>query len=103
LSNIIKNRSVKELEIDKCLIEDPDVPLKRYNYSYVRDRLQIKYQQKVSLPTIINRAQKYGFCVKKRKGRIHDREVATHYVGELIQHDASHHLWSPPVPYYLPR
>jgi hypothetical protein len=88
---------VRELEIDKGLIEDPDVPLRRYNYSYVRDRLQNKYHQKVSLPTIINRAQKYGFWVKKRKGRIHDREVATHYVGELIQHDASHHLWSPPA------
>jgi hypothetical protein len=49
------------------------------------------------LPTIINRAQKYGFWVKKRKGPTHDREVVTHYVGELIQHDASHRLWSPPA------
>lgn len=93
----VEHNIIKELEIDKGLIEDPDVPLKRYNYSYVRDRLQSKYQQKVSLPTIINRAQKYGFWVKKRKGRTHDREVMTRYVGELIQHDASHHLWSPPA------
>jgi hypothetical protein len=97
LSTAVEHNIVRELEIDKGLIEDPDVPLRRYNYSYVRDRLQNKYHQKVSLPTIINRAQKYGFWVKKRKGRIHDREVATHYVGELIQHDASHHLWSPPA------
>jgi hypothetical protein len=97
LSPDVENNIVRELEIDKDLIEDPDVPLRRYNYSYVRDRLQNKYHQKVSLPTIINRAQQYGFWVKKRKGRIHAREVATHYVGELIQHDASHHLWSPPA------
>jgi len=25
----------------------------------------------------------------------HDREVVTNYVGELIQHDSSHHRWSP--------
>lgn len=93
----VEHNIVRELEIDKALIEDPDVPLRRYNYSYVRDRLQSKYHQKVSLPTIINRAQKYGFWVKKRKGRTHNREVMTRYVGELIQHDASHHLWSPPA------
>lgn len=97
ISPDVEHNIVKELEIDRDLIEDPDVPLRRYNYSYVRDRLQNKYHQKVSLPTIINRAQKYGFWVKKRKGRIHDREVMTRYVGELIQHDASHHLWSPPA------
>lgn len=28
-------------------------------------------------------------------GKKHDREVLTHYVGELVQHDTSHHLWSP--------
>jgi uncharacterized protein (UPF0216 family) len=61
ISPDVEHNIVKELEIDKGLIEDPDVPLKRYNYSYVRDRLQSKYHQKVSLPTIINRAQKYGF------------------------------------------
>jgi len=93
----VESNIVKELEIDKVLIEDPDVPLRRYNYSYVRDRLQSQYHQKVSVPTIINRAQKYGFWVKKRKGHIHDREVATRYAGELIQHDASFHLWSPPA------
>ena len=29
------------------------------------------------------------------KRRLHDREVLTRYVGELIQHDSSHHLWAP--------
>jgi hypothetical protein len=97
ISPDVEHNIVRELEIDKALIEDPDVPLRRYNYSYVRDRLQRKYHQKVSLPTIINRAQKYGFCVKRQKKHVHDREVVTRYVGELIQHDSSHHLWSPPA------
>ena len=70
-------------------------PLRRYNYSYVKDRLERQYHQKVSLPTIINRAKKHDFYLKKRERLIHDREVLTNYAGELIQHDSSHHLWSP--------
>ena len=38
LSPDVEHNIVRELEIDKDLIEDPDVPLRRYNYSYVRDR-----------------------------------------------------------------
>jgi hypothetical protein len=48
------------------------------------------------LPTIIDRAKKNDFSLpKKQKKTIHDREVLTHYIGELIQHDSSYHLWSP--------
>lgn len=86
---------IKELLIDKKLIEDENVPLRRYNYSYIKTRLETEYNQKVSLPTIINRAKKHGFYLKRRKMAIHDREVITNYVGELIQHDSSHHLFSP--------
>ena len=25
----------------------------------------------------------------------HDREVLTNYAGEIVQHDSSHHKWSP--------
>lgn len=49
----------------------------------------------VSLPTIINRAKKNGFYLGKPKKTSHDREVLTNYAGELIQHDSSHHLFSP--------
>ena len=95
--NIEKN-IIKELKIDKKLIDDRDVPLRRYNYSYIKDRLEKEYKQQVSLPTIINRAKKQGFYLKKKfKKTIHDREVITNYAGELIQHDSSHHLWSPPA------
>lgn len=86
---------MKELTIEKKLIEDSNVPLRSYNYSYIKDRLEKKYKQKVSLPTIINRAKKNDFYIKKPKRTAHDREVLTNYAGELIQHDSSHHKWSP--------
>jgi hypothetical protein len=95
---------IKELKVDKKLIENKDVPLRRYNYSYVKYQLENKYKQKVSLPTIIDRAKKYDFYLKKKpKKAIHDREVITNYTGELIQHDSSLHLFSPPakVKWYL--
>ena len=71
------------------------MPVRFYNYSYIRDLLLNKYQQKVSLPTIINRAKEYNFYCPKPERKAHDREVLTNYVGELIQHDSSHHKWSP--------
>lgn len=95
---------IKELKIDKKCIGNKDVPLRRYNYSYVKHRLEGKYKQIVSLPTIINRAKKHGFYLKKKpKKAVHDREVITNYAGELIQHDSSLHLFSPAakVKWYL--
>ncbi|MDZ7837655.1 MAG: hypothetical protein U5N58_06705 [Actinomycetota bacterium] len=86
---------MKELKIEKKLISNPQVPLRSYNYSYIKDRLASKYGQKVSTPTIINRAKKAGYYLKKSKRKAHDREVLTNYVGELIQHDSSHHKFSP--------
>ncbi len=93
---IIEKNIIKELKIDKKAIQNKDIPLRYYNYSYIKDRLKTKYKQKVSLPTIINRAKNNDFYIpKKRKKKIHDREVLTNYAGELIQHDSSHHLWAP--------
>ena len=91
----VETAILKELAIDKRLIEDRDVPLRRYNYSYIKDRLKREYHQRVSLPTIIDRAKKNGFYLKKPKRASHDHEVITRYAGELIQHDASYHLWAP--------
>jgi hypothetical protein len=92
----IEKNIIKELKIDKKAIQNKEIPLRYYNYSYVKDRLETKYKQKVSLPTIIDRARKNDFYLpKKRKKKIHDREVLTNYAGELIQHDSSHHLWAP--------
>jgi hypothetical protein len=103
LDPAIEKNILRELAIDKRAILNPAIPLKHYNYSYVRQRLQSKYRQKAALSTIINRAKKHDFWKKDRRRRIHDREVLTRYVGELIQHDSSIHLWAPAakVKWYL--
>jgi len=95
ISQDIEQNILKELSIEKEIIHNKEIPLKSYNYSYIRDRLRRTYHQKISLPTIIDRAKKHGFYLRKPKRTLHDREVLTRYVGELIQHDASHHLWAP--------
>ena len=94
LKDVEKN-ILKELATEKTLIENKDIPIRSYNYSYIKDQLEISHKQHVSLPTIIDRAKRNGFYLKKPKRSVHDREVLTHYAGELIQHDSSHHLWSP--------
>ena len=91
----IKENIIKELAIDKKAIENKDIPLYRYNYSYVQKRLRNVYKQTTALTTIINHAKANGFHLPKRnKPKAHDREVLTNNVGELIQHDASYHLWA---------
>ena len=98
ISESIEQNIIKELQIEKKLIQDKDIPLRQYNYSSIRDLLREKYYQKVSLSTIIDRAKKYDCYVKRKpKKDPHDREVLTNYVGEIIQHDSSYHLWSPPA------
>jgi hypothetical protein len=84
----------KELMLEKNLIDDSTLPISSYNYAAIRDRL-IKRDIKVSSPTIIARAKKLGCYRPHPKKKAHDREVVTTAVGALIQHDASHHKWSP--------
>jgi hypothetical protein len=91
----IERNMVKELKIEKNLIKNKDIPSKYYNYSYIKDLLEQKYGQKVSLPTIIDRAKRNNFYFSKPERKIHDREVLTNYPGELIQHDSSHHQFAP--------
>jgi hypothetical protein len=79
---------------EKGLVEDKRLPISSYNYSAVRDRLG-KDGMTVSLPTVIDRAKLLGCYKPPRKTKAHDREVVTATTGDLIQHDASHHLWSP--------
>lgn len=95
LDPAIEQNIVKELAIDQQAIRNPAIPLKAYNYSYVRTRLQTRYHQQVALSTLIARAKQHGFYLPRRPRKVHDREVLTRYVGELIQHDSSHHLWAP--------
>ncbi|MFW6113318.1 MAG: hypothetical protein ACOC78_00140 [Actinomycetota bacterium] len=79
---------------EKELIDNPALPITTYNYSAVRDRLAGQGIE-VSLPTIIDRAKGLGCHKPRKKKKAHEREVVTAAVGALIQHDASHHLWSP--------
>jgi hypothetical protein len=92
----IKDNIIKELVIDKKAIGNKDIPLYKYNYSYVQKRLKTKYKQSVALSTIIQYAKTNNLYLPKRKTpKAHDREVLTTHAGELIQHDASLHLWAP--------
>lgn len=91
-----RNHIIKELSIDQKAIQNKDIPLYRYNYSYVQKRLEKQYGQSAALSTIIQYAKDNGFYLPKRsKPKAHDREVLTTHAGELIQHDASYHLWAP--------
>ena len=98
ISESIEHNIIKELQIEKDMIKNTEIPLRHYNYSYIKDLLETKYNQKVSLPTIIDRAKKNDFYLKRKPRKAsHDREVLTNYIGEIIQHDSSYHLWSPPA------
>jgi len=84
-----------ELQREKALVEDQDLPISGYNYAALNDRLK-KDGIKVSSTTLIQRAIAQGcYIPKKRKTQRHDREVLTSTIGDLIQHDASLHKWSP--------
>jgi hypothetical protein len=83
-----------ELILDKGLIDDPSLPISDYNYSAIKDRLA-KHGIKISLSTIIGRAKRMGCYQPHPRKKVHDREVVTTAIGALIQHDASHHRWSP--------
>lgn len=86
---------IKQLETEKEMIKNKDIPIKFYNYSYIKDQILKEHQQKVSVTTIIKRAKENNFYIPRPQRKAHDREVITNYAGELIQHDSSHHLWAP--------
>jgi len=84
----------KELMLEKSLIDDSTLPITTYNYSAIRDRLANRGII-VALSTIIDRAKNWGCYQPQPKKKVHDREVVTTAIGALIQHDGSHHRWSP--------
>jgi hypothetical protein len=92
----IEKNILKELKSTKTFIDDKDIPITSYNYSFIKKDLEIRHHQKVAVSTIINHAKKYGFYISRSKGhKAHDREVITNQVGELTQHDSSFHRFSP--------
>ncbi|OGO16986.1 MAG: hypothetical protein A2Z14_02080 [Chloroflexi bacterium RBG_16_48_8] len=94
LSAEVESEIEKALLREKEIVENPDLPISGYNYSAIRDRLYKKGID-VSVTTIIDRAKKLDCHKPRRRRKIHDREVLTASIGALVQHDASHHLWSP--------
>lgn len=95
ISSDAEEKIIQELKAEQKLIENKNIPIKNYNYSAIKDLLEEKHAVTVSLPTIIQRAKDNDFYKKKIVKKIHDREVITNLIGELAQHDSSHHLWSP--------
>ena len=92
----IQENILNELAIDKKAIQNKNIPLYRYNYSYIQKRLERKHSQTAAVSTIISYAKANNFYIPRRsKPKAHDREVLTTHIGELIQHDASYHLWAP--------
>ena len=84
-----------ELQREKGLVENKELPISSYNYAALADRLK-KTGTQVSTTTIIKRAiQQDCYLPQKKKKQRHDREVLTAAAGDLIQHDASLHKWSP--------
>jgi len=61
---------MKELKIEKTLIDDPAMPVRFYNYSFIRDQIMKKCRLEVSVPTIIDRAKKGAFISGNREENI---------------------------------
>jgi hypothetical protein len=94
LTRRVERAIEKELREEKGLIDDLELPITTYNYSALRDRLR-EQGMKVALSTLIERAKEKGYYQDHPRRASHDREVLTTCTGALIQHDASHHRWSP--------
>ena len=95
LSTAVEEKIRGELQREKALVENKELPISSYNYAALNDRLK-KAGVKVSTTTIIKRAIQQGcYLPKRKKKELHDREVITSAIGDLIQHDASLHKWSP--------
>lgn len=87
---------MEELEKEKSIIENRDICVDTYNYSAVCEEVVKQTGQRLSVPSVINRAKTWGYYKKdKPPKKVHDREISTDAVGMLMQYDASIHLWSP--------
>jgi hypothetical protein len=61
---------LEELAEEKRLIDDKDTPVRFYNYSYVKNRLEEKYEMNISLPSIIGRAKKTDITKSVHRGNL---------------------------------
>ena len=42
ISQSIERNIIKELQVEKSLIDNPEIPLRHYNYSYIKDILETR-------------------------------------------------------------
>lgn len=61
----------KEVQVGKALIEDKNVPLRRYNYGYARDRLWKTYGHTASPPNVNARARRTASPCRSQRRRPH--------------------------------
>ena len=94
LTEATEHQIKQELLRDKALVDDQQLPIHDYNYAALVDRLKQQGIQ-VSTTTVIKRAKLLKCYQPKKKRKTHDQEVLTTSIGDLIQHDASLHKWSP--------
>lgn len=86
----------RELLKEQSLILNKDMPVRTYNYAAVRDEVAKRSGRNISAEVVRGRAHTWGFEVSRPKDkRKHDWTVLTSAPGQLLQHDASTHLWSP--------
>lgn len=86
----------QELAKEQQLIKNPAIALDHYNYQAVRDAVVEQTGTLVSAQTVRNRAKALGYYLPRTLAKTkHVRVVLTTATGLLLQHDASHHLWSP--------
>ena len=70
----IDDNIIVELKAEKELVENPQIKVKHYNYSYVKDQLWHKHHQRVSLPIwrvsgLKSKREKRSIWWKKAKSR----------------------------------
>ncbi len=88
-----------ELEKERQLIRNRELPISSYNYAAIRDTVVEATGRPLSAQTVRNRAKAWGYHLPPAKPKAkHTRVVLTTATGLLLQHDASHHLWSPYAP-----
>lgn len=88
----------KELETEYHLIRDPKTTITQFNYAYLTDCIRKQLNQPLSAQTVRSRAKEWGYYIPTRKkAKNPPRQVITNAPGMLLQHDSSHHKWSPYV------
>lgn len=87
----------EELDREKKIIENKDIPTSTYNYSHIQNEVVRRLKVNVSYESVRRKAHKWGYVVRKytKDKNKHTRQVLTDSIGVLLQHDSSHHLFSP--------